>query len=80
MDENQPARQTCKVTCYAGYIQLDGKRIDVSFEAATDASEEQLDAAFLSALAQHATFDYLAIGDCEKARDDGDSSPGCAKQ
>ena len=76
MGENQPARQTCKVTCYAGYIQLDGKRIDVSFEAATDASKEQLDAAFLSALAQHATFDYLAIGDCEKARDDGDSSPG----
>lgn len=45
----------------------------VSFQSA----EQPLLGQFsVSGNTQHATFDYLAIGDFEKARDDGDSSPG----
>ncbi len=68
MDETQPASSPCKVTCYAGYIQLNGTRIELGFEAPVGASREQLDAAFLVALAEHATYDYLAVGEAVVTR------------
>ncbi|ART61458.1 hypothetical protein CBP36_21050 (plasmid) [Acidovorax carolinensis] len=49
--------------CFAGYCEVDGARVEVEFEVPVGASQEQIDAAFLGALAQKATIDYLAIGE-----------------
>ncbi len=62
LDKLSSAPQT-KVTTYAGFFNHDDLFIELGFQAPANASQPQLDAAFLAALAQQAEIDYLAIGD-----------------
>jgi len=49
---------------YTGYITVPGSlRVQVDFVANTSASKAELDSAFVAALGQIATLDYLALGD-----------------
>lgn len=47
---------------FAGYLEHDGCRIDIGFEVPVGSTQEEKDLAFLAALAQIATVNYLAIG------------------
>lgn len=51
-----------QVTCYSGHLTHNGVRVQVDFEVAAEASQGELDAAFLKALGDKVEFDYLAIG------------------
>ena len=55
---------------FRGYLSFEGLRIDVDFQAPVGASSELLDSSFLSALAQKAEINYLAIGEV-KGSDNG---------
>ncbi|GEM_PF-3072862 len=55
---------TFAVIAYAGYVKTPaGERLQVDFEAPSDASEVERDAAFLRALAGMMELDYLALGE-----------------
>ena len=47
---------------FQGYLTSDGLYIGVEFQAPAGASETELDAAFLAALAQEAQVDYVVVG------------------
>lgn len=79
MDKNQPARPTRKVTCYAGFIRLNDVHIQLDFTAPVGATQDQRDAAFLKALAEHASLDYLAVGEFEMPQDARESAPSDIK-
>lgn len=49
-------------TTYSGFVTIEGVRTQVDFQAPSGARKEELDSAFLDALAQVATLDYGAIG------------------
>ena len=50
---------------YAGFLNIKGSSIHVDFEAPINATKAETDSAFLDALAQQVTFDYLAVGDSQ---------------
>lgn len=52
------------VDVFAGHLTIDGKVIDVEFQAPAGATQVEKDAAFLAALAQQVEIDYLSIGEC----------------
>ncbi len=65
MDEKAPDPEALKIVSYSGYLKFPGaERIQVDFECPHDADEAEKDMAFFSELAQIATVDYLATGDC----------------
>ena len=47
--------------CYSGYMAFAGERVQVDFIAPRDASDEALDAAFFTGLAQQVTIEYLRV-------------------
>lgn len=51
------------VEVYQGYLALGSEQVRVEFQAPKDASVQEKDAAFMAALAQIATIDYIAVGD-----------------
>lgn len=54
--------ETQSVDTYSGHITLDGAHTRVDFQTPSNATQVELDAAFLAALAQIATIDYIKIG------------------
>lgn len=63
-----PKAPPAGITTFSGFVTIEGIRTQVDFRAPSDASQEQLDSAFLNALAQVATLDYGPIG-TEPAQD-----------
>lgn len=59
------ARYDGPVEVFAGYLQYDGVRIDVGFQAPLGATEAEKNRAFLVALGEDAEWGYLAIGDSD---------------
>lgn len=57
-----PKAPPAGVTTFSGFVTIEGIRTQVDFQASSDATRETLDSAFLDALAQIATVDYLEIG------------------
>lgn len=55
---------------YAGRISLGAECVELSFEAPTGASEQEIDAALLAAFAQVAQIDIVAMGDTDNQSDD----------
>ena len=56
------ATATGTVETFEGYLDFDGMRIQVGFQTNVGASAAEKDAAFMAALAQQATVNYLSIG------------------
>ena len=57
-----PKTSTDTVDVFAGHININGECLVVEFHAPKNASTEQKDAAFMSALAQKAEVDYICVG------------------
>lgn len=49
-------------TVYSGFVQIDGSRCQVDFETPINASQAEKDSAFVNALSQVASLNYLEIG------------------
>lgn len=49
-------------TVYSGFVQIDGVRCQVDFQTRINASQAEKDSAFVNALSQVATLNYLEIG------------------
>lgn len=61
-----------KLDVFEGYLDFDGVRIVIQFQAPAGATVAEKDAAFMAALAQQANVDYLSIGSktCASNADD----------
>lgn len=62
----QPRGAVSGVEAFAGYLDCDGASIEVEFMAPVGATTAQKDAAFMAALAQRATVEYLPAGEPAK--------------
>lgn len=51
------------VECFAGFLKVQGVRLEIDFEVPVGASDTVKDAAFLAALAQQVDLDYLSFGE-----------------
>jgi hypothetical protein len=62
----RPRASASEVEVFAGYLDYDGASIEVEFAAPVNATAAEKDAAFMAALAQRATIEYLPAGEPAK--------------